>query len=155
MRDLPAGPIYGHLTLASAPAPSPCQPDSHARDRPARAAWILPWESAMLRISVTTRPGGATVTLEGRLAGPWVDELARCWSSVTALRHASSVRVELDAVTLIDSAGKSVLRRMCEEGAVLFASGCMTRAILEEIETGQRERPRRRVAKRGSSSRSR
>ena len=93
----------------------------------------------MLRISVTSRPGGATVTLEGRLAGPWVDELARCWSSVTALRHASSVRVERDAVTLIDSAGKSVLRRMCEEGAVLFASGCMTRAILEEIETGRRE----------------
>ena len=87
----------------------------------------------MLRISVTTRPGGATVTLEGRLAGPWVEEFARCWSSVTALRDASSVRVELEAVTFVDSAGKAVLRRMREEGAVLLASGCMTRAILEEI----------------------
>jgi len=108
----------------------------------------------MLRISVTTRPGGATVTLEGRLAGPWVEELARRWSSVTALRDAWSVRVELDAVTFIDSAGKAVLRRMREEGAVLFASGCMTRAVLEEIETGQRERPRRRAAKQDCSSRS-
>jgi ABC-type transporter Mla MlaB component len=98
----------------------------------------------MLRISVTTRPGGATVTLEGRLAGLWVDELARCWSSVTALRDASAVRVELEAVTFIDLAGKAALRRMREEGAVLFASGCMTRAILEEIETGRRERSMRR-----------
>ena len=114
----------------------------------------MPCESAMLRISVTRRPGGATVTLEGRLAGPWVDELARCWSSVTALRDASSVRVELEAVTFIDSAGKAVLRRVREEGAVLFASGCMTRAVLEEIETGQRERPRRRAAKKNCSSRS-
>jgi ABC-type transporter Mla MlaB component len=92
----------------------------------------------MLRISVTTRPGGATVTLEGRLAGPWVDELARCWSSVTARRDASAVRVELEAVTFIDSAGKAALGRMREEGAVLFASGCMTRAIIEEIETKAR-----------------
>ena len=107
----------------------------------------------MLRISVSRRPGGATVTLEGRLAGPWVDELARCWSSVTALREASSVRVELEAVTFIDSAGNAVLRRMREDGAVLFASGCMTRAILEEIETGRRERPRRRAEKQESSSR--
>ena len=66
---------------------------------------------------------------------------------MTALRDASSVRVELEAVTFIDSAGKAVLRRMREEGAVLFASGCMTRAILEEIETGRRERllPRARL----------
>jgi hypothetical protein len=62
---------------------------------------------------------------------------------VTALRDASSVRVELGAVTFVDSAGKAVLRRMRENGAALFASGCMTRAILEEIETGLRERPSR------------
>ena len=103
----------------------------------------------MLRISVTTRSGGATVTLEGRLAGPWVDELARCWTSVTAVRDAQSVRVELEAVTFIDLAGKAVLRRMREEGAVLFASGCMTRAILEEIGTKSYERRSRGAKKDG------
>ena len=38
----------------------------------------------MLRITVTTRPDGATVALEGRLAGPWVDELRACWRSLVA-----------------------------------------------------------------------
>jgi len=103
----------------------------------------------MLRISVTTRSGGATVKLEGRLAGPWVDELARCWTSVTAVRDAQSVRVELEAVTFIDSAGKALLRTMHEQGAALLASGCMTRAILEEIGTKSYERRSRGAEKDG------
>jgi len=36
-------------------------------------------------------------------------------------------------VTFIDAAGKELLRTMHTEGATLAASGCMTRAILEEI----------------------
>jgi hypothetical protein len=57
------------------------------------------------------------------------------------------VRVELEAVTFVDSAGKAVLRQMREKGAALFASGCMMRAVLEEIEPGRRERHRRRPEK--------
>src|SRR5213596_2053661 len=97
----------------------------------------------MLRISVTTRSGGATVTLEGRLAGPW--------TSVTAVRDAQSVRVELEAVTFIDSAGKALLRTMHEQGAALLASGCMTRAILEEIGTKSYERRSRGAEKDGGN----
>ena len=88
---------------------------------------------AMLRITITTRPEGVTVVLEGRLAGAWVEELARCWGPLTATQDARSIRVQLDAVTFIDAAGKALLRAMHEEGAALAASGCMTRAILEEI----------------------
>ena len=87
----------------------------------------------MLRITNTTRPEGVTVVLEGRLAGPWVDELALCWGTLTATHDTGSIRIHLDAVTFIDAAGKGLLRTMHEEGATLAASGCMTRAILEEI----------------------
>ena len=87
----------------------------------------------MLRITITTRPDGVTVALEGRLAGPWVDELARCWKALTATQDAGSVCVQLEAVTFIDAAGKELLRTMHEAGATLAASGCMTRAVLEEI----------------------
>jgi len=88
---------------------------------------------AMLRITITTRPEGVTVALEGRLAGPWVDELARCWKALTVTQDARAVCVELDAVTFIDAAGKALLGTMHEQGVALAASGCMTRAILEEI----------------------
>jgi len=87
----------------------------------------------MLRITNTMRPEGATVVLEGRLAGPWVDELARCWKALTTTQDAGSICVQLDGVTFIDAAGKALLRTLREEGAVFAASGCMTRAILEEI----------------------
>ena len=87
----------------------------------------------MLRITHTTRPGGMTVELEGRLAGPWVDELARCWKALVATQDAGAVCVQLESVTFIDAAGKALLRTMHEEGATLAASGCMTRAILDEI----------------------
>jgi ABC-type transporter Mla MlaB component len=87
----------------------------------------------MLRITHTMRSAGATVVLEGRLAGPWVDELAQCWKALTTTHDAASIAVQLDGVTFIDGAGKSLLRQLHEDGAVLTGSGCMTRAILEEI----------------------
>jgi hypothetical protein len=46
---------------------------------------------------------------------------------------AGSICVQLDGVTFIDTAGRALLRTMNEQGAVLASSGCMTRAILEEI----------------------
>ena len=88
----------------------------------------------MLRITQRTDANGlAVVVLEGRLAGAWVDELARCWATLVTTKDACSISVDLDAVTFIDAAGKSVLRTMHESGAALRASGLMTRAVVEEI----------------------
>ncbi len=88
----------------------------------------------MLRITTRTNADGLTVViLEGRPAGPWAEELARCWATLLTTHDGGSVAVDLDAVTFIDAAGRSVLRTMHEDGAVLRACGLMTRAIVEEI----------------------
>jgi hypothetical protein len=92
----------------------------------------------MLRITITTRSEGVTVVVEGRVAGPWADELARSWRALTATPDLGPICVQLDAVTFIDAAGKTLLRTMYEEGAAFAASGCMTRAILEEIGNDRR-----------------
>ena len=94
----------------------------------------------MLRISATTRAGAAALRLEGRLAGPWVDEVRACWQDVAAKRNAGSLCIDLDAVTFIDAAGRALLSAMHAQGAVLAASGCMTRAIVDEITTTSCER---------------
>jgi len=94
----------------------------------------------VLRITITTRAEGVTLGLEGRLAGLWVDELDRCWMAVRATQEERPVGVELDGVTFIDASGKALLRRMHGEGAEFMASGCMTRAILEEIGGYPRQR---------------
>ena len=103
----------------------------------------------MLRITTSIRPDGTTVALEGRLAGPWVDELRASWRSLAATGDARAIRVDLDAVTFIDTAGKALLWAMHEQGAMLTATGCMTRAILEEIRKKAHERGGRTTVENG------
>jgi hypothetical protein len=93
----------------------------------------------MLRISVTTDEARAAVSLEGSLSGPWVDELARTLQALADEREGRTLDVRLDAVTFIDNAGKLLLRSLCARGVGLRASGCMNRAIVEEI-TGAKSR---------------
>jgi anti-anti-sigma regulatory factor len=89
----------------------------------------------MLRITTTMDGDRLVMVLEGRLAGPWVDELSRCWTALGTTRRPASVAVVLDGVTFIDAAGRALLGAMRDEGTVLAAaSGCMTRAIVQEIE---------------------
>jgi len=87
----------------------------------------------MLRITVTNRPQATAVAVEGKLAGPWVDELAECWRKLAPERRQHAVRIRLDAVTFIDASGKALLRSIHQQGGVLEASGCMTRATVDEI----------------------
>jgi ABC-type transporter Mla MlaB component len=85
----------------------------------------------MLKIS-KRRDGTTTILdLEGKLAGPWVDELEHCWAQAAADNE--QVRVLLKTVTFIDAAGRRLLTDMQRRGVDLVAYGCMTKAIVEEI----------------------
>ena len=88
----------------------------------------------MLKIT-THRDGERTIfELEGRLAGPWVDELRDCWQH--ARRDEALITVALTQVSYVDNAGKSILIDMHRHGAELVAEGCMVKAIIEEIKKG-------------------
>lgn len=93
----------------------------------------------MLRITVTTAPDGTTLTLEGRIAGAWVDELSVCWQR---LRESTPrpIRVNLDGVMFIDAAGKAVLQAMHADGAVLAAATVMMRALVDELDSSHYRR---------------
>jgi hypothetical protein len=84
-----------------------------------------------------------TIRVEGRLLGPWVDELERSWSQAAAAHGAARVQVQLVGVSFIDDAGKQLLRKMHGAGTRILAAGCLTRAIVEEVE-GEAPRPRQR-----------
>ena len=70
--------------------------------------------------------------LEGRLAGPWVEELNACWRQMVANKQSRAV-VNLTGVTFVDAEGKALLTQMWEQGAQLHAVGCLTRCIVDEI----------------------
>ena len=88
----------------------------------------------MLRITVTHHQNATALRLEGRLTGPWVDELERTWRAVTSDSADGRVAVDLTDVTFVGEDGKKLLEAMYGEGAKLKASGCVTRRLVEEIE---------------------
>jgi anti-anti-sigma regulatory factor len=88
----------------------------------------------MLKITTLTDTESTTFKLEGRLAGPWVQELERCWTStVTGRKKREPLSVDLSAVTYVDSDGKNLLRKIHRQGAKLVASGCLTNCLVKEI----------------------
>ena len=76
----------------------------------------------MLKISVKDEEPQKRILLEveGRLVGPWVDELERCWESA---RHRISS----------DEAGRELLKKISNAGSKLEGEGCMVRAIIARI----------------------
>ncbi len=91
----------------------------------------------MLKITTQTDAAGTILELEGKLAGPWVQELEGCWRKVAESNR--RVRVLLCAVSYIDDRGRNLLAEMYDHGAELVAEGCMTNAIVQEIMQGKRQ----------------
>jgi len=87
----------------------------------------------MLKISLAKNPRSTTLRVEGRLTGPWVEELERTWHAVTSDPVNGHVSVDLTDVTFVGEEGKRLLEEMYGEGAKLKASGCATRRLVEEI----------------------
>jgi anti-anti-sigma regulatory factor len=87
----------------------------------------------MFRITTQNVPGAMTIKLEGKLAGPWVQEAEACLQHTLASPHQPSLRFDLTGVTLIDAAGKAFLASAHARGAQLTACGCLMRAIVAEI----------------------
>ena len=87
----------------------------------------------MLRITLQSQDRVLVFVLEGRLVGPWVKELERCWRSAADTQQSYPVRVDLTAATFIDGDGKALLGQMYKEGAELVASGCLNKCIVEEV----------------------
>ena len=77
-------------------------------------------------------PGSMSLKLEGRLVGPWVEELHSYWRQMSVNQQSCTV-IDLTGVTFIDANGKSLLTGLWQQGAELRAAGCLTRCIVEEI----------------------
>jgi outer membrane protein len=84
----------------------------------------------MLRITTDKKRGRTVLSVEGRLAGPFVGALEQCWRTRTP---EEKFCVDLCGVSFIDAAGKALLKEIHEQGGKLIAEGCLNEAIVEEI----------------------
>jgi anti-anti-sigma regulatory factor len=87
----------------------------------------------MLRITIDENPGSVTLRLEGKLIGPWVEEVEQCWRKVFMTLGSRTVLVDLSAVDFVDPAGRVLLGRMQAAGFRLEPGGPMTRSLVEQI----------------------
>jgi|CZKC01.1.fsa_nt_gi outer membrane protein TolC/ABC-type transporter Mla MlaB component len=85
----------------------------------------------MLKITVQRDQTSSTLLLEGKLAGPWVNEVQNSWQAERA--NAQKVCLDLNGVTFIDAEGKALLTKLHQEGATLISKGCLIRAIIAQV----------------------
>src|SRR5882672_11350160 len=88
---------------------------------------------SMLRITTEKKRGKMFLSVEGRLAGPWVAALEQCWRELHAASPREKFHIDLCGVSFIDAAGKVLLKEIHRQGGRLVAEGCLNQAIVHEI----------------------
>lgn len=86
----------------------------------------------MLKITFQDTPESVKVKLEGKLSGPWVDELERSWTEHSYL-PSEKVIIDLSDVTYISPEGKRLLAQMVRKGVGFRGAHLMTRYVIDEI----------------------
>jgi anti-anti-sigma regulatory factor len=105
--------------------------------------------SGMLKITLYDGAGELRFRLEGKLSGPWVDELRQCWLTAASTARGRQTILDLSDVDFVDSCGQALLSEMHRESVRLMAATPVIRAVLEEIAATARcatveEKPARR-----------
>lgn len=86
----------------------------------------------MLRISVERQADTLSLVLEGRLVGPWVDELRRVSRELSA-SDGASLTVDLCGLTAMDARGQDLLDELRQAGATLRCTDVMNQYLVEQM----------------------
>jgi anti-anti-sigma regulatory factor len=87
-----------------------------------------------LRITFQETNTAVEMKLEGRLAGPWANELDRVWRETAPKILSRKLIVDLQNVTYADLAGKRVLQKIyAQTNAAFVAVSPSSQFLAEEI----------------------
>ena len=87
----------------------------------------------MLRITVQNDEQTVTLQLEGRLAGPWLEELDETFQRALAGKRQPKIEVDLTGLISIDRGGKTYLESMHHRGVEFIVGDCEMKSIVDEI----------------------
>jgi anti-anti-sigma regulatory factor len=88
----------------------------------------------MLRITIEDSEDANIMRLEGKLTGPWVQELERAWRSLEPSPQSKKLLLDLRAVGFIDDQGKQLLREIYRKTNTSFmADSPLTRYFAHEV----------------------
>ena len=109
-------------------------PDCHSQGKAEGRA------SGTLRITIQLHEHDAVIKLEGRVTGPWAEELDRAWKEQAHSLAARRLSLDLRDITYSDSSGTDVLREIYSQTrAELVAGNPWTHFLAQEVmRTGAR-----------------
>ncbi len=87
----------------------------------------------MLKVSVEEGDGTLSLVVEGRLVGPWVDELRRVYQQRLFPAEHVELTVDLCGLTAMDSRGQALLYELLHRGATLHSSDVMNQYLVEQM----------------------
>src|SRR5688572_20110948 len=87
----------------------------------------------MLRITVEHQVALVLLVLEGRIIGPWVEELRKVIASLAAEAREKGVVVALTSVSGVDAEGRELLAQLHAKGICLLGTGLKANLLIEEI----------------------
>jgi hypothetical protein len=77
---------------------------------------------------IAQNDSGRTFKLEGKLLGPWVDELRNVCTQ--PLDRLEPVGLDLAAVTFVNAAGAELLRELIQQGIIITQCSAFVRQLL-------------------------
>jgi hypothetical protein len=87
-----------------------------------------------LRITIHEEPDAIAIKLEGRVAGPWAEELSRVWVETAPRVGSRKLSIDLRQVTYADAGGERILKGIyAERETELVASTPWTQYLAEVI----------------------
>ena len=87
----------------------------------------------MLKITIHDSANELRFRLEGRLCGPWVQELRQCWQTAVSITEGRRTVLDLREVDFVDPEGQLLMAEMCQRGVRLLAVTPLIQSLIEEI----------------------
>ena len=97
----------------------------------------------MLRITVQENTDAMVLKLEGRIAGPWADELSRFWIETAPSLAQRKLSLDLRETTYADASGIRILKAIYSQtGASILAGTLWTQYLADEVTTNNANQSR-------------
>lgn len=79
----------------------------------------------------------ATLTVEGKLVGPWAMELGKTWRDLWASARQKPLRLDIRGVTFADQKGTHILREIVRAtGAEILSDSPLTQYFANQATSG-------------------
>ncbi len=94
----------------------------------------------MLKITIHDSASELSFCLEGRLSGPWVEELRRVWQTGASTTAGRSTVLDLQEVDFVDDDGQLLVREMALAGVRVLAASPLIEALVAECASVEEQR---------------